>query len=251
MKLRYFRLSSREGEILYPERLPDDHVRVPGSRLWNPRRSSYFTAVSSGLFDSLKHYQPIPYDEDCPASHERITKRLRELADPGGPKGGIRARWFRVNDEGGIIRTDRLPEEFHCNRDQTFYDGRRNGEFVQVESPKFDIVPNGGLVPFDEDFAEANAAPDPLAEIMAERHEEYGDAKETQRFIAMAWASKLQPHAEAVAKGEPVPEWVVALMFNDAKSVRMRLKFKQDNFDDAHNYLKFAEQWQKEDHADE
>jgi hypothetical protein len=84
-----------------------------------------------------------------------------------------------------------------------------------------------------------------LDAIKAERQKVYGDPRENHRGIAMAWAGLLQPHAPAIARGDPIPDWTVALMMAALKLNRMRLTFKQDNYDDIRNYLEFAEQWQQ------
>lgn len=81
-------------------------------------------------------------------------------------------------------------------------------------------------------------------DIQASRQEVYGDPLENHRGIAQAWAGLLQPHAERIAQGKPIPPWVVALLLASLKINRMRRVFKQDNFDDAEVYLSFAKEWQ-------
>lgn len=89
-----------------------------------------------------------------------------------------------------------------------------------------------------------------LNQLKASRQEVYGDPRENHRGIAQMWACLLQPHAEAVARMEPLPEHVVGLMMVALKLNRMRRRFKQDNYDDLRVYLQFAEQWQKEREPD-
>jgi hypothetical protein len=83
--------------------------------------------------------------------------------------------------------------------------------------------------------------------IKRERQKVYGDPRENHRGIAQGWAGLLQPHAERIARGDPIPEWCVALMMAALKLNRMRRIFKQDNYDDLTAYAGFAEQWQRED----
>lgn len=87
---------------------------------------------------------------------------------------------------------------------------------------------------------------DRLAAIKAERQKVYGEPKENHAGIAQMWAPLLQPHADRIKSGEPIPTHVVALLMVALKLDRMRLAFSQDNYDDLRNYLSFAEEWQKE-----
>ena len=88
--------------------------------------------------------------------------------------------------------------------------------------------------------------PDPIAKIKAERQKVYGDPRENHKGIAQMWACLLQPHAEAIAKMEPLPEHVVAMMMAALKLNRMRRVFHQDNYDDLTAYISFAREWQKD-----
>ena len=84
------------------------------------------------------------------------------------------------------------------------------------------------------------------AAIVAEREKVYGDPRASHEAIAMGWASLLQPWAKQIARLEPVPPHVVALMMASLKIHRSRHVFHEDNYDDAHVYLGFAEKWQRE-----
>lgn len=84
-------------------------------------------------------------------------------------------------------------------------------------------------------------------ELQRERQEVYGDPKENHDGVAMAWVGLLQPHAERIARGEPIPAWTVALLLASLKINRMRRVFKQDNYDDLAVYASFAEKWQREE----
>lgn len=90
---------------------------------------------------------------------------------------------------------------------------------------------------------------DKIEAIKRERQVVYGEPRENHRGIAQAWAGLLQPHADKIARGEPIPEWCVALCMAALKMNRMRRVFKQDNYDDIAAYLGFAEQWQRDDTA--
>lgn len=83
--------------------------------------------------------------------------------------------------------------------------------------------------------------------IKRERQKVYGDPRENHRGIAQAWAGLLQPHAERIKRGDPIPEWCVALMMAALKLNRMRRVYKQDNYDDLAAYAGFAEEWQRQD----
>lgn len=84
------------------------------------------------------------------------------------------------------------------------------------------------------------------AEIAFERQKVYGDPKVNHDGIAAAWSGLLEPHAESIARGEPIPAHVVALMMATLKLNRMRNIFHEDNYEDAAVYLSFARAWQRE-----
>ena len=80
-----------------------------------------------------------------------------------------------------------------------------------------------------------------------ERGVVYGDARQNHRGIAGMWAPLLAPHAAEIDALQPIPEWTVALMMAALKVARCRLVFHEDNYDDAANYLDFAQAWQRDD----
>lgn len=82
------------------------------------------------------------------------------------------------------------------------------------------------------------------AEIKSERQKVYGEPRENHRGVANAWAGLLQPHWEAIRRGDPIPEWTVALLMVALKTNRMRRVYHADNFQDLRAYLDFAEEWQ-------
>ncbi len=81
-------------------------------------------------------------------------------------------------------------------------------------------------------------------QLKAERQTIYGDPRENHRGIAQGWAGLLQPHADLIRRGDPLPEWVVALMMVALKLNRCRRRYHADNYDDLRNYLDFAQEWQ-------
>ena len=96
-------------------------------------------------------------------------------------------------------------------------------------------------------YAERYKVSLPEAVIMVERQKVYGEPKKNHHNIAQMIAPILQPHVNKIAKGEPIPEWAVALVFCQLKMSRMRWVFHDDNFIDLSNYAGFARAWQKED----
>lgn len=85
-----------------------------------------------------------------------------------------------------------------------------------------------------------------LDSIKNERRKVYGEPRENHKGIAQMWAPMLQPWADRIAKGIPIPEHVVSLMMALLKIDRMRLVFHKDNYDDCKNYLGFSEEWQSD-----
>ena len=101
-----------------------------------------------------------------------------------------------------------------------------------------------------EHTADINAAvskTDKREHLKVERGRVYGDARQNHHGIAQMWAPLLAPHATDIDALEPIPEWTVALMMAALKVARCRLVFHEDNYDDAANYLDFANAWQRED----
>jgi hypothetical protein len=96
----------------------------------------------------------------------------------------------------------------------------------------------------DGQFARREHAPPTDDQIKAERQQVYGDPLENHRGIAAMWTPLLQPHADKIAAGIPLPPHIVALCMVLLKIDRMRLAFHEDNYADARNYLAFAERWQ-------
>ena len=84
-----------------------------------------------------------------------------------------------------------------------------------------------------------------LAEIRNQRGSIYGPPEENHRGIAQIWASILQPHWQDIRDMKPLPTWAVYLLMVGVKLNRMRLVYHPDNYDDARNYLRFAEEAQR------
>lgn len=84
-------------------------------------------------------------------------------------------------------------------------------------------------------------------EIKAERQKVYGDPLENHKGIAQMWAPLLQPHADKIKAGEPIPPHVVALLMCALKLNRMRIAYHEDNYTDLRNYASFAQEWQGSD----
>ena len=94
---------------------------------------------------------------------------------------------------------------------------------------------------------EHNTLNEQQCRIVRKRANIYGDPRENHRAIASCWAGLLAPHAESIARLEPLPEHVVALMMSMFKLCRMRMCYHEDNYDDARVYLSFAQAWQEEE----
>ena len=81
--------------------------------------------------------------------------------------------------------------------------------------------------------------------IQTERQSVYGDPLKNHHGIAMQWATLLAPWWERIKNYEPIPPHVVALMMSALKLNRMRLGYKEDNYDDLAIYAdRFAKAWQ-------
>lgn len=83
-----------------------------------------------------------------------------------------------------------------------------------------------------------------LTAIKDSRQQVYGPPRENHEGIAQMWASILQPWAPVIARCDPLPPHIIALLMTLLKINRMRLVFHEDNYDDASIYLSFARSWQ-------
>lgn len=87
-------------------------------------------------------------------------------------------------------------------------------------------------------------------ELRSSRGSVYGDPKENHSLIAGQWAAILQPWANHIAQGKPLPPHVVALCMVGLKLNRMRLAYHADNYEDMAIYAMMAKKWQAEYEAD-
>lgn len=120
-------------------------------------------------------------------------------------------------------------------------------EIRAFEAAAKDIIGRIGSRPSGRSLKEAKptyVGVDPLEAIKHDRRKVYGEPRENHKGIAQMWAPMLQPWAPQIARGEPIPEHVVALLMALLKIDRMRLVYHKDNYDDCKNYLDFAEDWQ-------
>ena len=79
------------------------------------------------------------------------------------------------------------------------------------------------------------------ARISLERRQVYGDPYQNHYGIAQSWAGLLQVWAPRIARGEPIPPHVVALMMAALKTNRCRLQFGLDTGDLIRGLVAFAE----------
>jgi len=78
-----------------------------------------------------------------------------------------------------------------------------------------------------------------LKQIRQAKEVEYGSFENNMTNIGRAWSSLL-------GLKNDIPAFMVANMYVVSKLIRTNKKFKQDNYDDAANYLHQAELMQKE-----
>ena len=80
---------------------------------------------------------------------------------------------------------------------------------------------------------------DKLKKIREVKQEEYGDFEKNLNLIGQSWSSLL-------GLKNPIPGWMVALMYVQSKIIRVRKKYKEDSYTDAQNYLYQAKLMQEE-----
>ena len=83
-----------------------------------------------------------------------------------------------------------------------------------------------------------------LKEIRKLKEIEYGSFSKNMNDIGIVWSTLL-------GLPEPIPGWMVANMYVAAKLIRTKKRFKEDNYDDAENYLYQARLMQKVDTLEE
>ena len=80
---------------------------------------------------------------------------------------------------------------------------------------------------------------DKLKKIREVKTEEYGPFSSNMNSIGMMWSALL-------GLKNPIPGWLVSLMYVSAKMIRSRHKYKTDNYVDAEIYLHQAKLMQEE-----
>ena len=80
---------------------------------------------------------------------------------------------------------------------------------------------------------------DKLKKIREAKTEEYGPFSSNMNSIGMMWSALL-------GLKNPIPGWLVSLMYVAAKIIRAKHKYKTDNFIDAEIYLHQAKLMQEE-----
>lgn len=89
---------------------------------------------------------------------------------------------------------------------------------------------------------------DKIKELIEERGKVYGDPYESHKNIGLAWTALLRQAGmlPQITAYTITPSMVAQMMviFKMQRSARV---FKQDNYDDAHAYVNFAEEFQQKD----
>ena len=81
---------------------------------------------------------------------------------------------------------------------------------------------------------------DKLLKIREVKQEEYGDFKTNLNLIGQSWSALL-------GLKNPIPGWMVSLMYVQSKIIRVRKKFKEDSYTDSQNYLYQAKVMQEQE----
>ena len=84
-----------------------------------------------------------------------------------------------------------------------------------------------------------------LDAIKAERGKVYGDPQLSHENIGLSWTALIQ-QCYGIRLDHPIPSFLVSQMLVVFKMQRAARVFHQDNYDDARNYLEFAEKGQKQ-----
>ncbi len=80
-----------------------------------------------------------------------------------------------------------------------------------------------------------------LDDISKKRQAEYGSFDRNMKKIAAVWSVLLDDYLV-----KDIPGWMIPLLFSSSKLIRASRSFKQDNYDDAANYLLKANEMQKQ-----
>lgn len=87
-----------------------------------------------------------------------------------------------------------------------------------------------------------------LAAIRAERGKVYGDPELSHANIGLAWTALIQQHY-GLKLDHPLPSWLVSQMMVSFKMQRASRVYHEDNYADAGNYARFAQESQAADPA--
>ena len=79
-----------------------------------------------------------------------------------------------------------------------------------------------------------------LKKIRQIKEAEYGNFEDSLNSIGKIWSVLL-------GLKEPIPGWLVSILYVAAKLIRTKRKFKKDTYDDAENYLYQAKLMQEKD----
>jgi len=84
-----------------------------------------------------------------------------------------------------------------------------------------------------------------LEELENSRQDQYGSFEENMDKISSSWSILLDRYLI-----EPIPGWMIPLLYAQAKLIRATHKFKVDNYDDALAYIVQAHDMQKKSEDD-
>lgn len=82
--------------------------------------------------------------------------------------------------------------------------------------------------------------------IIAKRGKVYGDPKKSHINIGLSWTGLIQQHY-GITLEHPIPASLACAMLVNLKMQRACRVFHADNFDDAHAYTQFAQEFQKQE----
>lgn len=89
-----------------------------------------------------------------------------------------------------------------------------------------------------------------LEQLERERGTVYGPVRWNHENIGLVWSGLLRAAGYDIPLDKPISADVVCLMMNGLKTVRAanpNAPYHSDNFDDGHNYLRYAARIQQED----
>jgi hypothetical protein len=93
-----------------------------------------------------------------------------------------------------------------------------------------------------------STTPEQLAALREERGRIYGEPQLSHENIGLSWTGLIQQHY-GLRLDHPLPSSLVAQMMVAFKMQRASRVYHRDNYDDARNYLAFAEEAQSDVNA--